>query len=57
MTQPLWWSGQPGTDTHPSRGESSEEEESHRREGKGRHCWLGDGIVYIECRTRDLAPG
>ena len=33
------------------------EEKSHRSKGKGRHCWLGDGIVSIECRTRDLAPG
>ena len=25
------------------------EEDSHRREDKGRRCWFGDGIVSIEC--------
>ena len=32
------------------------EEESDRREDKGRRCWLGDRIYSIPCRTRDLAP-
>ena len=33
------------------------EEETDRREGKGRRCCLGDGIIAIPCRTTDLAPG
>ena len=32
-------------------------EESDRREGKVRCCWLGDRIISIPCRTRDLALG
>ena len=27
------------------------EEDSDRREGKGRRCWLGDGIDSFPCRT------
>ena len=33
------------------------EEESDRREDKGRSCWLGEGIVSIAWRNKDLAPG
>ena len=33
------------------------EEETDRREGKGRRCCFGDGIQSIPCRTLDLAPG
>ena len=33
------------------------EEETDRREGKGRRCCLGDGIHSILFRTTDLAPG
>ena len=32
------------------------EKKSDRREGKGRHCWLGERIDSIPCCTRDLAP-
>ena len=32
------------------------EEETDRREGKGRRCCLGDGIHSIPCRTTDLTP-
>ena len=32
------------------------EEETDRREGKGRHCCSGDGIHSISCRTTDLVP-
>ena len=31
------------------------EEDSDRREGKGRLCWLGDGTDLIPCRTSHLA--
>ena len=37
---------------HPSP--QHREQESHRRKGKGRRCWLGD---RIECRTSQLASG
>ena len=30
---------------------STIQEESDRREGKGRRCWLGDGIDSNPCRT------
>ena len=30
------------------------EEESHSSKGKGRRCWLGDGIVAIECCTIEI---
>ena len=30
------------------------EEEIHGREGKGRRCWLEDGIVSIKCRTLEI---
>ena len=33
------------------------EEETDRRESKGRRCCLGDRIRSIPCRTTDLAPG
>ena len=33
------------------------EEESDRREDKGRSCWLGEGIDSIAWRNIDLAPG
>ena len=33
------------------------EEESDRRQGKGRRCWLGERIDSVPCRTRILAPG
>ena len=33
------------------------EEETDRREGKGRRCCLGDGIHSIPCRTTDFAQG
>ena len=33
------------------------EEESDRRQGKGRRCWLVERIDSVPCRTRILAPG
>ena len=36
---------------------NSIEEETERREGKGRRCCLRDEIHSIPCRTTDLAPG
>ena len=33
------------------------EEETDKREGKGSHCCLGDGIRSFPCRTTDLASG
>ena len=33
------------------------EQESDRREGKGRRCCLVDGIDSSPCRTRDIASG